>query len=145
TRRSSDLTKNSEVNINYTANPQSIKINYVDDGKGGATVKSDTLNGKTDETVKTGITIPENYTVVGTTLSEYTFKAKDNADITLHLKHVIDTTSEEKTITRTIKVTNPNGGVMTIPQSAKSTRTVSTDKVTGEVNYGDGSTVALDG
>ena len=138
-------TQNSEVNISYTANPQSIKINYVDDDKGGATVKSDTLNGKTDETVKTGITIPENYTVVGTTLSEYTFKAKNNADITLHLKHVIDTTSEEKTITRTIKVTNPNGGVMTIPQSAKSTRTVSTDKVTGEVTYGDWSKADLDG
>ena len=138
-------TQNSEVNISYTANLQSIKINYVDDDKGGATVKSDTLNGKTDETVKTGITIPENYTVVGTTLSEYTFKAKDNADITVHLKHVIDTKSEEKTITRTIRVTNPNGGVMTIPQSAKSTRTVSTDKVTGEVTYGDWSKADLDG
>src|SRR5699024_12478454 len=56
-------TKNSEVNINYTANRQSIKINYVDNGKGRATVKSDTLNGKTDETVKTGIAIQENYTV----------------------------------------------------------------------------------
>src|SRR5699024_261375 len=138
-------TQNSEVNVTYTANSQSIKINYVDDDKGGATVKSDTLNGKTDETVKTGITIPENYTVVGTTLSEYTFKAKDNADITVHLKHVINTTSEEKTITRTIKVTNPNGEVMTIPQSAKSTRTVSTDKVTGEVTYGDWSKATLDG
>ena len=138
-------TQNSEVNISYTANPQSIKINYIDDDKGGATVKSDALNGKTDETVKTGITIPENYTVVGTTLSEYTFKAKDNADITVHLKHVINTTSEEKTITRTIKVTNPNGEVMTIPQSAKSTRTVSTDKVTGEVTYGDWSKATLDG
>ena len=138
-------TQNSEINISYTANPQSIKINYVDDDKGGATVKSDTLNGKTDETVKTGITIPENYTVVGTTPSDYTFKAKDNADITVHLKHVIDTKSEEKTITRTIKVTNPNGGVMTIPQSAKSTRTVSTDKVTGEVTYGDWSKATLEG
>ena len=138
-------TQNSEVNVTYTANPQSIKINYIDDDKGGATVKSDALNGKTDETVKTGITIPENYTVVGTTLSEYTFKAKDNADITVHLKHVINTTSEEKTITRTIKVTNPNGEVMTIPQSAKSTRTVSTDKVTGEVTYGDWSKADLDG
>ena len=138
-------TQNSEVNISYTANPQSIKINYVDDDKGGATVKSDTLNGKTDETVNTGITIPENYTVVGTAPSDYTFKAKDNADITVRLKHVIDTKSEEKTITRTIKVTNPNGGVMTIPQSAKSTRTVSTDKVTGEVTYGDWSKATLDG
>src|SRR5699024_7593002 len=39
-------TQNSEVNVTYTANSQSIKINYVDDDKGGATVKSDTLNGK---------------------------------------------------------------------------------------------------
>ena len=83
-------TQNQTVDITYTANPQSIKINYVDDEKGGASVKSDTLNGKTDETVKTGITIPENYNVVGTTPSEYTFKANGNTDITVHLKHVID-------------------------------------------------------
>ena len=140
-----DTTKDQTIRVTYTANPQSIQINYVDDDKGGATVKSETLDGKTDQTVKTGITIPENYTVVGTAPSDYTFKAKDNADITVHLKHVIDTKSEEKTITRTIKVTNPNGGVMTIPQSAKSTRTVSTDKVTGEVTYGDWSKATLDG
>ena len=138
-------TQDSEVNITYTANPQSIQINYVDDDKGGATVKSETLDGKTDQTVKTGITIPENYTVVGTTPSDYTFKAKDKADITVHLKHVIDTKPEKKTITRTIKVTSPKGGVMTIPQSAKSTRTVSTDKVTGEVTYGDWSKATLEG
>ena len=137
-------TKDQTIEVAYIANSQSIKINYVDDDKGGATVKSSTLNGKTDETVKTGITIPENYTVVGTTPSEYTFKAEGNADITVHLKHVISITSEEKTITRTIKVTNPNGGVMTIPQSAKSTRTVSTDKVTGKVTYGDWSKADLD-
>ena len=137
-------TQNSEVNVTYTANPQSIKINYIDDDKGGATVKSDALNGKTDETVKTGITIPENYTVVGTAPSDYTFKAKDNADITVHLKHVIDTTSEEKTVTRTIKVTDPTGKVTTIPQTAKVTRTVSTDKVTNQKTYGDWTTGSFD-
>ncbi|MDF4188234.1 BspA family leucine-rich repeat surface protein [Ligilactobacillus salivarius] len=138
-------TQNSEVNITYTANPQSIKVNYVDSDNGGAMVKSEALSGKTDETIKTNISIPDGYVVEGQVPTDYTFKGKDNADITVHLKHVIDTTSEEKTITRTIKVTNPNGGVMTIPQSAKSTRTVSTDKVTGEVTYGDWSKADLDG
>ena len=128
----------------YHANDQSIKINYVDDEKGGATVKSDTLNGKTDQTVKTGITIPENYSVVGTTPSEYTFKANGNTDITVHLKHVIDTTSEEKTVTRTIKVTDPTGKVTTIPQTTKVTRTVSTDKVTNQKTYGDWTTSSFD-
>ena len=137
-------TQNQTVDITYTANPQSIKINYVDDEKGGASVKSDTLNGKTDETVKTGITIPENYSVVGTTPSEYTFKPSGNTDITVHLKHVIDTTSEEKTITRTIKVTDPTGKVTTIPQTAKVTRTVSTDKVTNQKTYGDWTTSSFD-
>ena len=137
-------TQNQTVDITYTANPQSIKINYVDDEKGGVSVKSDTLNGKTDETVKTGITIPENYNVVGTTPSEYTFKANGNTDITVHLKHVIDTTSEEKTVTRTIKVTDPTGKVTTIPQTAKVTRTVSTDKVTNQKTYGDWTTSSFD-
>src|SRR5699024_6388289 len=137
-------TQNQTVDITYTANPQSIKINYVDDEKGGATVKSDTLNGKTDETVKTGITIPENYSVVGTTPSEYTFKSSGNTDITVHLKHVIDTTSEEKTVTRTIKVTDPTGKVTTIPQTAKVTRTVSTDKVTNQKTYGDWTSSSFD-
>ena len=137
-------TQNQTADITYTANPQSIKINYVDDEKGGASVKSDTLNGKTDETVKTGITIPENYNVVGTTPSEYTFKANGNTDITVHLKHVIDTTSEEKTVTRTIKVTDPTGKVTTIPQTAKVTRTVSTDKVTNQKTYGDWTTSSFD-
>ena len=139
-----DTTKDQTIRVTYTANPQSIKINYVDDEKGGATVKSDTLNGKTDETVKTGITIPENYSVVGTTPSEYTFKANGNTDITVHLKHVIDTTSEEKTVTRTIKVTDPTGKVTTIPQTTKVTRSVSTDKVTNQKTYGDWTSSSFD-
>src|SRR5699024_12631422 len=53
----------------------------------------------------------------------------------VHLKHVIDTTSEEKTVTRTIKVTDPRGKVTTIPQTAKVTRTVSTGKVTNQKTY----------
>lgn len=128
----------------YHANNQSIKINYVDDEKGGATVKTDTLTGKTDETVKTGIKIPDGYEVDGQVPSEYSFKAKDNADITVHLKHSTVTvipdlpkTTEDKlpnnpsksypkgvaennlnkTVVRTIKVTTPDGKTTTTRQT----------------------------
>src|SRR5699024_4863278 len=76
--------------------------------------------------------------------SEYTFKSSGNTDITVHLKHVIDTTSEEKTVTRTIKVTDPTGKVTTIPQTAKVTRTVSTDKVTNQKTYGNWTSSSFD-
>src|SRR5699024_5308335 len=161
----SDSTNN-EVNITYTANPQSIKITYVDDDKGGATVKSDTLNGKTDETVKTGITIPDGYEVDGQVPSEYSFKAK-----TVHLKHstvtvipyLPKTTDDKlpnnttksypkgvakddlnKTVVRTIKVTTPDGKTTTTRQTVYLNRVAVVDEVTGQVTYSKWSLGELD-
>lgn len=137
-------TQNQTVDITYTANPQSIKINYVDDEKGGASVKSDTLNGKTDETVKTGITIPENYSVVGTTPSEYTFKANGNTDITVRLKHKLDKGTETKTVSRIVEITLPDGQTKTIKQEQTLKRSKTTDLVTGDVVYGEWSKAEFD-
>ena len=130
-------TKDSVVEITYAPNGQSINITYVDDDKGGATVKSYILAGKTDETVKTGIEIPDGYEVDGQVPNEYSFKAKDNADITVHLKHKLDKGTETKTVSRIVEITLPDGQTKTIKQEQTLKRSKTTDLVTGDVVYGE--------
>src|SRR5699024_5819783 len=120
-------TQNSEVNITY-----------VDSDNNDSVVKSDTLNGKTDQTVKTNINVPDGYVIEGNVPTDYTFKASGNADITVKLKHGTTTVTPDnpkttndklpdnpsknypsgvaesdlnKNVTRTIKVTDPQDKV----------------------------------
>src|SRR5699024_7963557 len=149
-------TQNSEVNITYTANPQSIKINYVDSDNNDSVVKSDTLNGKTDQTVKTNINVLDGYVIEGNVPTDYTFKASGNADITVKLKHGTTTVTPDKpkttndklpdnpsknypsgvaesdlnkNVTRTIKVTDPQDKVTTEIQTVHLTRSATVDEV----------------
>ena len=162
---------NSEVNIIYTANDQTAKVVYVDEDNGGSTVKTDILNGKTDETVETGVKVPDGYVVDGQVPADYTFKAKDNADVTVKLKHGTTTVTPDKPktandklpdnptksypsgvaendlnkdVTRTINVTTPDGKTSTTTQTVHLTRTATVDEVTGKVSYDDWSTGSFD-
>ena len=137
-------TKDSVVEITYAPNGQSINITYVDDDKGGATVKSYILAGKTDETVKTGIKIPDGYEVEGQVPTDYTFKAKDNTDITVRLKHKLDKGTETKTVSRIVEITLPDGQTKTIKQEQTLKRSKTTDLVTGDVVYGEWSKAEFD-
>ena len=130
-------TKDSVVEISYTPNGQSINITYVDDDKGETTVDSYILAGKTDETVKTGIKIPDGYEVEGQVPTDYTFKAKDNTDITVRLKHKLDKGTETKTVSRIVEITLPDGQTKTIKQEQTLKRSKTTDLVTGDVVYGE--------
>ena len=121
---------------------QKVLINYVSDDDNQTVIKTDTLKGKTGETQKINIVTPDNYVLVDPAAnpSEYTFLASDNKPIIIHLKHKKTTMPEEKTVTRTIKVTTPDGQAKTVEQTAKLTRTVTTDQVTGEKAYSDWTT-----
>ena len=148
-----EATKDQTVKITYTANPESVKVNYVDDDNNGSVVKTATLNGATDQTVKTNISIPHNYVLKGTAPSEYTFKAGDNADITVHLKHATQDVSDtdpqakierEYSIVQKIPQINHdvNGKVTYTTKTLLNDwhfvrqRTATKDLVTGEINYG---------
>ncbi|MDM8267400.1 adhesin, partial [Limosilactobacillus pontis] len=50
------------ITVTYTANDQSQVINYVDDHN--KTIKTDTVHGKTDETVKVTPNVPDHYELV---------------------------------------------------------------------------------
>ena len=147
-----EATKDQTVEITYTANPESVKVNYVDDDN-GSVIKTATLNGATDQTVKTNISIPHNYVLKGTAPSEYTFKAGVNADITVHLKHATQDVSDtdpqakierEYSIVQKIPQINHdvNGKVTYTTKTLLNDwhfvrqRTATKDLVTGEINYG---------
>ena len=148
-----EATKDQTVEITYTANPESVKVNYVDDDDNGSVVKTATLNGATDQTVKTNISIPHNYVLKGTAPSEYTFKAGVNADITVHLEHATQDVSDtdpqakierEYSIVQKIPQINHdvNGKVTYTTKTLLNDwhfvrqRTATKDLVTGEINYG---------
>ena len=154
-------TKNQTVDVNYTPNKQSTTIKYVDDK--GEIVHTTTVNGVTDQTVKVSSEVPAGWTITnGQVPSEITFGADGHEpiEVTVAHQHVtvvpdnpqnngtklpdnpaktfngVEANDLNKTITRTIKVTTPDGQTKTVTQTAKLTRTADVDEVTGEVTYG---------
>lgn len=132
------------VDVTYIADTQKVEIVYLDDTKNGAIVKTDQATGKTDETVKVTPDVPAGYELVGKVPGDYTMTADGHQTITVHLVHQTKTTSESKTITRTINVHTPHDGTKVVKQTATLTRAVTTDQVTGEKTYGDWSTTEWD-
>ena len=132
------------VEVTYTADPQTVEIVYLDDAKDGAVVKTDQVAGKTDETVKVTPVVPAGYQVVGEVPGSYTMTADGHQTMTVHLTHQTKTTSEDKTVMRTINVHTPHDGVRTVKQTATLTRAMTTDQVTGEKTYGEWSATLWD-
>ena len=130
-------TQDSVVNVSYAANDQSVHVIYKD---GDKTIKSDTINGKTGETVKVNVNVPDGYEPTVTPITDYTFKPDGNQDIIVELSHKTSQVTDRKTITRTINITSPDGSVKTTKQSAELTRTGTKDAVTGNITWNDWST-----
>ena len=134
-------TNNSEVNVIYKANEQSVNIIYKD---GDKTVKTDKISGHTGDKVDTNIQVPDGYEVNGDIPKNITFNANGHADIIVNLKHKTDIVTENKIITRTIKITTPDGQVKTILQNVKLSRQVTNDVITNEKTYSNWSTGSFD-
>ena len=155
-------TKDQTVNVTYNANKQTGQIVYVD--KGGQTIPSTPLTGKTGETVKVVPQIPGGYKIVpGQQIpTTVTATAEGIPTVTVQVEHAMTTVQPtdpktpadtlpdnpgkkypsgvakddlNKTVTRTINVQKPDGTVITKVQTSQSTRTATVDEVTGEVTY----------
>ncbi|MEK3532615.1 hypothetical protein AAA435_11545 [Lactobacillus crispatus] len=87
TEVTSDMTDQT-IDISYTANSQTIHINYVDSA--GKIVHTTTITGKTGETVSLDLTVPDKYQLAnGQQLpTTYTFAAY-NGDVTIDLTHKV--------------------------------------------------------
>ena len=135
-----DLSKN--TTITYVADEQSTTAKFVDDDNKGAQVGDTvTLNGKTDQTINTGLEVPVHYELAKdqTIPATYTFKANGNEPIVIHLVHAKKADQNDnnlnKIVTRTINVTNPDGKTNTIKQVAHLRRSGTIDEVTQKATY----------
>ncbi|MFR0592221.1 mucin-binding protein [Limosilactobacillus mucosae] len=159
-----DVTKDATVVIDYTANTQTMHIKYIDEQDN--VVKTDTITGKTDETVKVNSVLPTGWKLVPgqkTAPKEIAFRGIQQADVTIQVEHahILVTPDKPKTtanllpdnpkqhypsgvvendlnrtVTRTTIFKLPNGQVKTITQTVTFTRTADVDEVTGMVLYG---------
>ena len=132
--------KNTTVEITYSPMQHQISVEYVDDDDQGKIVKTDQVSGKTDQTITVIPSAPSNYDLVDNGDHTYTVTSDDVQAVQIHVKHHQVTTSENKTVTRTINVHTPHDGVKTIKQTVELTRKVTTDRATGEKTYGDWTT-----
>ena len=159
------------VNIDYTANDQTMHITYVDKDGHPVDGGSFTVTGKTDQTVTTNAKIPTGWVLSqGQTDAPktVTFGGTPTADVTVKIEHgtkhvdhndpvksgdktptnkLINGAHDEdlnRTVTRTINVHTPDGKVTPISQVAKIFRDATVDEVTGDVSYGAWSTDATD-
>lgn len=105
------------INVTYTANPQSVLINFVDDDNlfegEPKVVKSDTIDGVTEQNISLNLSVPEHYVLAEnqTLPTDYTFTAAKNKSITIHLKEKVDQVTDpvqlNKTISRKITIKKP--------------------------------------
>ena len=99
------------------------------------------MNGKTDQTINTGLEVPVHYELAKdqTIPATYTFKANGNEPIVIHLVHAKKADQNDnnlnKIVTRTINVTNPDGKTNTIKQVAHLRRSGTIDEVTQKATY----------
>ena len=163
-----DTTKDQTVKITYTANPQSTTVNYVD--QSGKTIHTTPVKGVTDQTVRVPSEVPAGWKLVDgqTVPKEVTFGPDGYPAVTVKIEHGHVTVTPDKpktpsdklpdnptkpypsgvsqndlnkTITRTINVTDPHTQkVTTTTQTAHLTRSATVDEVTGDVNYTNWST-----
>ena len=132
------------VVVTYTADAQTIEVRYVDDDDHEKLVHTNTVTGKSGQTVKITPAAPAGYELVDATPITYQVTAQPNQVVTVHVKHQTSTTSQSKTLTRTIELYTPFDGVKLIKQVAELTRLVTFDKATGQSTTGAWSTGTWD-
>ncbi len=123
----------------YKANEQKGKVVYVDDDKDGQEVKQGSISGKTGETVKVTLEVPENYEEVAGNPTDYTFPENGTDEsnvVTIHLKHKHEAVTRDNTVTRTIEYRDEKGNLLdTKSQSLTFTQPGDKDLVTGQVTW----------
>src|SRR5699024_6259582 len=129
--------KDSQVDIYYTANAHTTPIEYVDDDANGHVVKTGSITGQTGETVTTHVTNPDpnKYEVVPGKPEEITFGPDGHGKVTVHLKHKTQATSRTKTVTQTITYHLPDGTTKVVPRTLTFTQGGTTDLATGETTW----------
>ncbi|HEY0222641.1 MAG TPA: MucBP domain-containing protein [Lactovum miscens] len=134
------------VNYIYTRNQGTIDVTYIDDVT-GQTLKTDSLAGGTgDASNYTTSDAISSYETQGYDLVSDNYPTEETSftdtpqHYVVHLKHGVSTTTEEKIVNETVHYVYENGTTAANDFVAKPLhfiRTITTDKVTGEVTTGE--------
>lgn len=133
----------STVEIDYEPQIKTQLIQYVDaSGTHSQVIAEQFVAGKTGQWLAFKLTVPKNWQLANTQSVPTMIQIKAQADpIVILIQHkqkdvtdIVDDT--ERTVTRTIKITYPNGQIETIVQKAVFDRSATEDEVTGRIVYG---------
>lgn len=138
-----DFTKGHDqmVVVTYVANDQSAGVIYVDDDNNGQEIATGEINGKTDQTVPTNITNPDEtkYELVPGYATEITFGPDKHSAITVHVRHKKENVTRTKDVTLTVTFELPDG--TSVEKTAKLTfvqagvHDLATDETVWEGDY----------
>ncbi|MBB1078355.1 YSIRK-type signal peptide-containing protein [Limosilactobacillus sp. STM2_1] len=139
-------TKDQTIVVTYTANDQTAKINFVNNDNHDETVATQTINGKTGQTVNVNLDVPAGWEVVaGTDVpATISFGSTPVADTTVYVQHKVDkedgrndknNTNLYRQVTRTIVVNLPGQPAQSVSETLDFYRIKSTDEVTKTVTY----------
>ncbi|WP_076460454.1 mucin-binding protein [Limosilactobacillus caccae] len=139
--------KSTTIEVTYEPVEQSMTINFVNKDNHGEVVASQTVTGKTGETVPVNLQVPAGWRMVGSQSvpSGIGFGSKPHADITVYVEHASqDVTNDQDQANQTHRVINHvinevfNGKTTTVASvKAEFNRTATKDLATGKVVYGD--------
>lgn len=133
----------STVQIQYEPQIETQLIQYVyANGAASQVISEQSLAGKTGEWLAFKLTVPKNWQLANTQSVPAMIQIKADADpIIIMIQHkqkdVTDIADDtERIVTRTIKITYPNGQIENIVQKAVFDRSATEDEVTGQIVYG---------
>ena len=158
-------TTDQTIDISYTANKQSVNVNYVDINDGNKVVHVTTVEGVTDRDATVANELPIGYKFVdGQSIPKTIhFNANNNDDINVKVQHSTVTVTPDspktpsdklpdnpgksypsgvakddltKTVTRKATITTPDNKSTVTNQTVTFTRNAIVDEVTGNVTYG---------
>ena len=143
--------KDTSITIDYTANAQKVLIKYIDVDDNDKAIKSQPLEGVTDQALATNIEVPANYELVANQAlpKAVTFKADGNEPIIVKVQHKHQDVTDEyrndvkkqdqidHTVTRTITIKHPHAADKTHTQALHFTRQVTRDMATGQDTFGE--------
>ncbi|MDC2829143.1 BspA family leucine-rich repeat surface protein [Limosilactobacillus mucosae] len=133
----------SAIEIQYEPQIETQLIQYVyANGAASQVISEQSLAGKTGEWLAFKLTVPKNWQLANTQSVPAMIQIKADADPIIILiqhkqKDVTDIADDtERIVTRTIKITYPNGQIENIVQKAVFDRSATEDEVTGQIVYG---------
>lgn len=125
------------VDIYYTPVEQTVTIQYLDDGQ---EVGTQTLTGYVGDVLTLNYHAPKGYELLEQPQTTITIDGSGQQIIQVAVDHQIQTSSQTKTILRTINVNYPSGMTKSYDQVAVLKQNLYIDQVTGDQVYGTWST-----